>query len=498
MKSFLMFKDRDFLYEKEISSNMKNLIEDLELETIFKSVSKEDENIEDVLKISFLSLLNDIEEIGYRQDILKDAIEYDQMIERLYSITIDAIEEEKRVFFSFFRKYPDVILHSSIKRVEISIKYINFIKEIVCDDSYNFKSEGFLNLKRRLEKEFSHEYILQLKEHLKELHFRHGIVIRYSVDEGMKGANPIVYKIEQKNRKWFKDLLHKRSKYSKFCIDSKDECGERMLNDIKNQGICSIANTLSKSANHLRSFLHTFNKELAFYIGATRLYRMLKDMGVDMVFPKPAMCEKKIKSFEKLSDITLLIAKGKNVVTNDLNTLGKDIFLITGANRGGKTSFIRALCVAQIMMQIGMFVMAKSFHSSIKNQIFTHFKKEEDSSLKSGKFDEEMKRLSGIIDEISPCSMIVFNESFSSTNEAEASLIAMDIIEALSSKEVEVVFVTHMYTLAEKLLKSRDKNSVFLRAQRLENGKRSYKIVENRPLPTSYGEDLYNAIFKKA
>jgi DNA mismatch repair ATPase MutS len=58
--------------------------------------------------------------------------------------------------------------------------------------------------------------------------------------------------------------------------------------------------------------------------------------------------------------------------------------------------------------------------------IYTHFKHEEDKSLDKGKFDDELSKMDNIVKHLRAKSMILFNESFSSTNTREGSEIAME------------------------------------------------------------------------
>ena len=122
------------------------------------------------------------------------------------------------------------------------------------------------------------------------------------------------------------------------------------------------------------------------------------------------------------------------VIGNDVTGDQKALVMITGANRGGKSTFLRSIGLAQLMMQCGMFVPAESFRANVCHGVFTHFKREEDSSMGSGKLDEELRRMSGIVDQISPYSMALFNESFASTNEREGSEIARQIVACPSGK----------------------------------------------------------------
>ena len=116
--------------------------------------------------------------------------------------------------------------------------------------------------------------------------------------------------------------------------------------------------------------------------------------------------------------------------------------------------------------------------------------------MASGKFDEELSRMSAIIDTISSDALIMFNESFAATNEREGSEIARQIVSALLEKRIKVFFVTHLYELARGFYEQKTENVIFLRAERQQDGSRTFKLSQGEPLPTSYGEDLYQQVFE--
>ena len=116
--------------------------------------------------------------------------------------------------------------------------------------------------------------------------------------------------------------------------------------------------------------------------------------------------------------------------------------------------------------------------------------------MKSGKFDEEIARMSEIADHIVPNSMLLFNESFAATNEREGSEIAKQIVCALLEKRIKIFYVTHLYEFARGLFDRKLQDAIFLRAERKADGTRTFRLLEGEPLETSYGEDLYRQLLQ--
>ena len=193
--------------------------------------------------------------------------------------------------------------------------------------------------------------------------------------------------------------------------------------------------------------------------------------------------------------MALVLNKKCGVTGNSLSVCDKTLYIITGANQGGKSTFLRSVGQAQLMMQCGLFAGAEAFEAPLRSGVFTHFKKEEDTKMKSGKLDEELARMDEIAAHISPFSLLLFNESFASTNEREGSEICRQVTQALVENEIEVFSVTHLYPYAVSYLEKKERWVQYLTAQRLEDGTRSFQVVPGLPLKTAYGEDLYQKIF---
>ncbi|WP_258963752.1 MutS-related protein [Klebsiella variicola] len=194
-------------------------------------------------------------------------------------------------------------------------------------------------------------------------------------------------------------------------------------------------------------------------------------------------------------DVCLGLTSDKNIVGNTLKTDNKNTFIITGANQGGKSTFLRSIGLAQIMMQSGMFVVAEYFCTNICGQIFTHYKCEEDSSMVSGKLDEELLRMRDIVDLLEQDDLVLFNESFSATNSREGADIIRGIVMALAESRVKIFFVTHCSEFACAFYQEFHPDTEYLCAERRDDGERTFRIEEGAPMDTSFGEDLYQAVF---
>jgi len=219
-----------------------------------------------------------------------------------------------------------------------------------------------------------------------------------------------------------------------FVLDPRDENGAKALSELNDRGINLVANALGQSADHILNFFRMLRAELAFYVGSMNLQEQLARKGEPICFPGPVPATERKYSFRGLYDVCLSLLVRQRVIGNDVNADDKDLIIITGANQGGKSTFLRSIGLAQLMLQAGMFVPAESFSANICPSLFTHYKREEDASMKSGKFDEELTRMSEIADHLVPDSMLLLNESFAATNEREGSEISRQIVSDLIEK----------------------------------------------------------------
>ena len=495
MKAFLMYRDRDFDLKQELPLNEQALTQDLEMETLFQAMARDDRFLFTIARQALLTSLHDPEAIRYRQDILRDCLKNPGLIRDIYTLASEAIEKEKKAHFGFFSKYPSSILYNSIEALEVFLAMLKKLRMLIAEHETKFQSEGFVALFTMLKKELSDEYLAVIQTHLNELKIRDGLLISAKLGKGNKGTNYTLRKQEYKKQSWIQRIFEKKVPVYVYRIPDRDENGLRALSELRDRGINTVANALAQSVDHIRNFFITLLTELAFYIGCLNLYEQLTEIGEHISFPLPFVSSERRHSFKGLYDVCLALNIKQKIIDNDLNADHKNLFIITGANQGGKSTFLRSIGLAQLMMQCGMFVPAQMFSSNICEGIYTVYKREEYITMRSGKLDEELSRMNSIVDNITSNSLLLFNEPFTATNEREGSEIARQIISALYEKRIKVFVVTHLYSFAHNMYEGKMDNAVFLRAERRADGERTFKLREGEPLQTSFGEDLYNRIF---
>jgi DNA mismatch repair ATPase MutS len=496
MKAFLMYKDQDFDLQRKLPANDQALTQDLALNTLFDAMALGDEFLLEVAKKAVLSSLNDPDSILYRQNILKDCLKNSSIVRNVYNVALESIEKKKKNWWGLLSRYPSSILHSSVEALKMFVGQLKKLRTIADEHADKFDSEGFARFFAMLGGELGDEYFARIEEHLRELKFRKGVLISAELGKGNKAANFVLHKPRGKEQSWVGRIFGQQSQVYAFRLHPRDESGATALSNLKDRGLNLVANALAQSTDHILSFFQMLQTELAFYVGCLNLHEQLVKKGEPACFPMPADSGERRRSFHGLYDVCLALGVTQKVVGNDVNADNKDLVIITGANQGGKSIFLRSIGHAQLMMQAGMFVPAESYSSEVCDGIFTHYKREEDITMKSGKLDEELSRMSDIADNITPNSMLLFNESFAATNEREGSEIARQISSALVEKGVKVFFVTHLYEFAHGLYGQKMKNAIFLRAERRADGERTFRLAEGEPLQTSYGKDLYDKVFK--
>lgn len=284
--------------------------------------------------------------------------------------------------------------------------------------------------------------------------------------------------------------------------------------ELAEKTLLHLGGVVSSITSALMRFFTNLETEMLFYQGAVELIQTLEKLGLPMCRPQFVSCESKQFAASGIYDLSfahhLAARAGYSsdvIVKNDvqMNSKQGQIFIVTGPNQGGKTTYLRAIGITQLLAQAGMLVPAESAVISPVDWIYTHFSSAEKAGTDRGRLEEEMVLLEQIMKEISGDSFLLMNESFSSTNSHEGTIIAEEILKALSLIGTRVIFVTHLYELAKKIDVINASTNGITKLVSLvagikqpannEDGKtqgieRTYLVTPGEPLPTGFASDI--------
>jgi hypothetical protein len=493
MKACLLYRAQDFDFGADLPPGHEDLIGDLELTTLLEAMADGDKFLYQTCQSVLLTWLSDAEAIRYRQRVLADGLAQPAVIMEMYGVATGALQDLRQLWGGYGGTYqsPSSNLSGAVRHLEAYVVRLRQLRRIADGHAAKFRSDGLTALFATLQRELADEYFELIGDHLKQLQFRAGVLISAELDRDNSGINFVLRAPGNARPRWKERLgLGPRTVYS-FTIPPRDEAGGQILADLTSRGTNLVANAAAQSADHLRSYFTMLRGELGFYVGCLNLADRLAAKGTPTCVPEPAPLAPAAFDGTDLRDACLELRSPGVVVGNDVQAGGRPLVVITGANSGGKSTFLRSVGVAQLMMQCGLFVTARSYRASVTRGVFTHFIREEDASMTSGRLDEELRRMSAIADRIGPHGLMLFNESFAGTNEREGSEIGRQVVRALLDAEVRVFFVSHRFDFADSFRRQRAGSTLFLRAGRGPDGHRDYKLAVQDPLPTSFGEDLY-------
>jgi len=393
MRVFLLYPDQDFDPSVPLPP-MDDLTQDLFLNILFQAMAQGDRFLFQVTRQVVLSPLDEITPVIYRQDILKDCLKHPDVVRQIYQIPLEFLDRKRKrwLWVSPRHSTPTSILNSARELLEASLDLLRQLR-LIADQNVNaFESQGFRRFFTMIQRELDDEYLALVERHVQQLRFPQGVLLSAQPGRGNEGSGYVLCCPNDADRNWLQRLFTSRSPTYSYTLHPRDDAGARVLEELRNRGLARAANAVAQAAEHIESFFTVLQRELAFYIGCLNLYEQLMALGEPVAFPQPVPVNQRRFSCTGLYDFTLALTLGTPVVGNDISANGKSLVIVTGPNRGGKTVFLRSVGLAQLMMQCGMFVPAESFLANLATGLFTHFKREEDKTMESGKFEEELKR----------------------------------------------------------------------------------------------------------
>jgi hypothetical protein len=465
----------------------QDLVSDLGLDVVLDSMADDDPLIRAVALSVLVAPSPSDATTRYRQEILVDVLAAPAAARELYAAAGALLTEARHVHGSFLRG-PGPTLRRARTILTIALPVLRRMRDLASAHRAQWRSTGLRDLAGVLESELDEDFFAEAEDHLRFLAFPRGAVTRIGLGPGLRGEGFVLVRPRPDTRGWVSRLVDPHPGELTYRLAERDEAGARALSELRDRALAAVADAVGQASEHVLDFCRALRTELAFYLGCVNLADRLAQGGVPMCVPLVGSADVAIRA-QDLRDVALTLA-GEPVVGNDVDADDAQLIVVTGANRGGKSTFLRSLGQAQVMAQAGMLVAAVHLRLPAARHTVTHFRREEDAELRSGKLEEELSRMSALVDHLAPGDLVLANESFASTNEREGSEIARQVFEPLLGVGVRVALVTHLTDLAIGWSVSPPAPALFLRADPASTADRPFRLRPGLPLDTSHGVEL--------
>ncbi len=522
LQDFSLLYPSGFAYSGKTPNISRETIEQLELDLLF--------DLKNSTLEEYFTTVPEV--IRYRQDVFYDMLQCPEVAETLSKVTPILLDiEELRRLESSLTSAGSTNAQSylfSLTEIELYTSCLTIMKKGLTNCREKLKSEALVTLAEKIHELTESDYYRDLNKKLNDLTQRvrdiKSITVGVNLDSQLR---PVYAGVLSINSRPFKsgEVLDKILRLSfktdeETCIAQlspflKGQSENQQyatthafygaINEVFKSSIHSWKRVVSEYVLENTDFLLKLLPEMEFVVKSSKIIAKLNERGVPMCRPVVMPMEEKAISFTDLYNPVVALRIDDELVPNDLifdeNAM---IYILTGPNRGGKSVITCALGQAVAFCMLGLPVTAREAVISPADGIFAHFPTGSEDTIDKGRLGEECARLEAIFDVITEHSLVLLDESLSSTGSYEASYIAAEVLTGFAVLGCRALFSTHLHELASKVdeinAESAAKGGVKIDnlVAGIFEGKRSFKILRARPDGKSYARDIaekYNLSF---
>jgi DNA mismatch repair protein MutS len=214
----------------------------------------------------------------------------------------------------------------------------------------------------------------------------------------------------------------------------------------------SLGEYVEQYRSYQNEVIREFDREVRFYTACLTYTGAFKSAGWSCCYPTILSDSKECFArdlFDAALAARLIKEKKTRLVGNDFELKGKErVIVVSGANQGGKTTFVRAFGQLHYLALLGCPVPARSAHIFLVDRVYTHFEREEHVRDLSGSLELDLRRVHHILEEATDRSLLIMNESFASTTLADALLLTRKVLSTILERDMICVTVTFFDELA--------------------------------------------------
>jgi DNA mismatch repair ATPase MutS len=441
---------------KEATSEMPAFFVDLNLNQIIDAVVAGKQEYD--LKPFFFSPLNDENTVRYRQEIMQE-LENNTLLENIKSFA------EKMILVRRYLTLVDKLDFKNFREgwfLEAAEVYCEAITGLANDlIQTTLNSQGFLAFRDYIT---NYANLASFKPFLVETktlkaalsNIKYSVIINGRTVKVRKydGETDYSVEIEQTFEKFKQGAVKDyRAKLYEGSVMSYVEAQildfvSKLYPDI----FTNLDNFYAQYHNHfLDETVRIFDREIQFYIAYLEFIVKFKRAGLNFCYPQISSISKEIYDYEGF-DLALankLITENSSVVCNDFYLRDKErIFVVSGPNQGGKTTFARTFGQLHYLSSLGCPVPGREGRLFLFDKLFTHFEKVENIKDLRGKLEDDLVRIYDILSQATPNSIIIINEILTSTTLKDAVFLSKKVVEKIIQLDLLSIWVTFVEELA--------------------------------------------------
>ncbi len=501
--------------KKNVVILKKETIKDLAIwEVVDNIASRESEKI--IIRDIFTKIPTDLEDIRYRQEILRDFLENDVLTDELTQALgqIKTLKDYAGMKPAMMKQ--DNSLYVLLEKLRELSVYISVSENIVkCLKKHKTESVGLRHILEQMDRVVSDENFELAKndinQMLEELSGVRGAMVgvNFTPDLDIEQVSVVEF---------FPCRIRSKYKFAEFAasmgnvINAGNSSGfpggpqanTRVIDPLLvamtphiekhlKRHFSRIKNIMEKYIKLDTTFITQLYEGFIFYLAMAKFGRKLRSLGYEICMPELTE-QNRTFNIKDLYNVRLVFAHEKNIVKNDFSFSPKEnMYILTGPNRGGKTIIEQALGIISVMTSIGSFVTASSCVGRPFTNILTHFPIDENLTINYGRLGEEAVRIKEIVAEADDRTLILFNETYSTTSATDGLYLSMDLLRLLKELGTSVIFNTHIHELAksiEEMNKWEGESDVVSIVMEIVNNVNTFRIKRSEPELKSYAKNI--------
>ena len=478
------------------SSKDMAFVDDLGIETFLDPVPFYSQDTRQLAMEILVDLGSNKDTVGYRQEVFNDLISDVNLRTNVQKCIMDLSEIQDKV--SIYKGGPSPTRKPTMtKGFNLLRKYrdsINNLHDISSANSIALKDVNLYFRSIRESDEFSN--LCELVERFENLD---GVDFRVFLDgDGSPNKMSAMELAEKKpDSKKVPTLLQRLLGMGKRGEGQslKDYSGLNKLGEIIQEYIDKqFIPAINKYTDQIKEATRLL-EPLDFYAGFADYFLNLKRRGFDICTPTlPPMEERRMTVRNARNPLLVEVkSNGRKIVPNDIvNNADENMFIITGPNNGGKTTYVKTIGLIQLLSQKGLFVPAKSADVSFVDGMYTHFISPDDITKGEGRYRNELRRIKEIFEKATPYSLVILDEPCGGTSYEEGQRQSLALLDGFHRLGPTTYFTTHMHLLTKEIDSGRYPAARNLSVECMYDGKEityTYK-VQTGAFGKSFGEEI--------